>query len=68
MGYVDLLRAVHEAPLVLTDSGGVQKRLFSLGTPCVVLRDKTEWVEQVEKVSQRWLQCRQIWPPWPQTC
>lgn len=49
MGYVDLLRAVHEAPLVLTDSGGVQKEAFSLGTPCVVLRDKTEWVEQVEK-------------------
>ena len=49
MGYVDLLKAAHNAPLVLTDSGGVQKEAFSLGTPCVVLRDTTEWVEQVEK-------------------
>ena len=49
MGYVDLLRAAHNAPLVLTDSGGVQKEAFSLGTPCAVLRDTTEWVEQVER-------------------
>ena len=49
MGYVDLLKAAHQAPLVLTDSGGVQKEAFSLGTPCVVLRDTTEWIEQVER-------------------
>ena len=49
MGYVDLLKAAQHAPLVLTDSGGVQKEAFSLGTPCVVLRDTTEWVEQVER-------------------
>ena len=48
MGYVDLLKAAHHAPLILTDSGGVQKEAFSLGTPCAVLRDTTEWVEQVE--------------------
>ena len=49
MGYVDLLKAAHQAPLVLTDSGGVQKEAYSLGTPCVVLRDTTEWIEQVER-------------------
>ena len=49
MGYVDLLKVAHNAPLVLTDSGGVQKEAFSLGTPCAVLRDTTEWVEQVER-------------------
>ena len=47
MGYVDLLEAVHKAPLVLTDSGGVQKEAYSLGRRCVVLRDSTEWTEQV---------------------
>ena len=49
MGYVELLKAVHEAPLVLTDSGGVQKEAYSLGRRCIVLRDCTEWTEQVEE-------------------
>ena len=49
MGYVALLEAVCDAPLVLTDSGGVQKEAYSLGTRCLVLRDTTEWVEQVER-------------------
>ena len=49
LGYVELLKAVHEAPLVLTDSGGVQKEAYSLGRRCVVLRDSTEWTEQVSE-------------------
>jgi len=49
MGYVELLAAVAAAPVVLTDSGGVQKEAYSLGTPCVVLRATTEWVEQLER-------------------
>ena len=47
LGYVELLKAAHESPLVLTDSGGVQKEAYSLGRRCVVLRDSTEWTEQV---------------------
>lgn len=49
MGYLTLLKSLCEAPLVLTDSGGVQKEAYSLGTRCVVLRSTTEWVEQVER-------------------
>ena len=49
LGYTELLEAVAQAPLVLTDSGGVQKESYSLGTRCVVLRNTTEWVEQVAK-------------------
>lgn len=48
VSYLDMIRLVDGADLVLTDSGGLQKEALFLATPCVTLRDETEWPETVE--------------------
>ncbi|MEC7276610.1 MAG: UDP-N-acetylglucosamine 2-epimerase (non-hydrolyzing) [Bdellovibrionota bacterium] len=39
---------IHNASLVLTDSGGLQKEAYFAKTPCITMRDETEWKESVE--------------------
>jgi UDP-N-acetylglucosamine 2-epimerase len=48
LGYIEMLKLLKHAKLVLTDSGGLQKEAFWSKTPCITLRDSTEWTETVE--------------------
>lgn len=48
LGYRSSIAAQLHASAVLTDSGGVQREASWLGTPCLVLRGSTEWLETLE--------------------
>jgi UDP-GlcNAc3NAcA epimerase len=47
LDYFEMVHLTGSARLVLTDSGGLQKEAYWLGTPCITLRDETEWTETV---------------------
>jgi UDP-N-acetylglucosamine 2-epimerase (non-hydrolysing) len=42
LGYLDFMKLLSEARLVLTDSGGIQEETTVLGVPCLTLRENTE--------------------------
>jgi UDP-N-acetylglucosamine 2-epimerase (non-hydrolysing) len=53
LGYLDFLKLVAHARLVLTDSGGIQEETTVLGVPCLTLRNNTERPVTVEQGSNR---------------
>jgi UDP-N-acetylglucosamine 2-epimerase (non-hydrolysing) len=42
LGYLDFLKCMREARLVVTDSGGIQEETTVLGVPCITVRENTE--------------------------
>jgi UDP-N-acetylglucosamine 2-epimerase (non-hydrolysing) len=53
LGYLDFLKLMAEARLVLTDSGGIQEETTILGVPCLTLRENTERPVTVECGTNR---------------
>ncbi len=53
LGYLDFLRLMADARLVLTDSGGIQEETTVLGVPCLTLRVNTERPVTVEQGTNR---------------
>ena len=45
LGYHQALAATRDARVVVTDSGGIQREAYWLGTPCITVRTETEWGE-----------------------
>ncbi len=48
LGYLESLACVRDARVLVTDSGGLQREAYWLGTPCLTIRTETEWEETVE--------------------
>ena len=42
LGYLDFLKLMSDAAVVLTDSGGIQEETTILGVPCLTARENTE--------------------------
>ncbi len=48
VSYLQMVALERHAALIITDSGGVQKEAYFHQTPCLTLREETEWLELVE--------------------
>ena len=47
VGYLDFIKLIKYSNKVITDSGGTQKEAYLLNTPCITIRNNTEWIETI---------------------
>lgn len=48
LGYLDFMQLMHNARVLLTDSGGIQEETTYLGIPCITMRENTERPSSVD--------------------
>jgi UDP-N-acetylglucosamine 2-epimerase len=48
MNYSTMISHIKSAKMIVTDSGGIQKESYILRTPCITLRNTTEWIETTQ--------------------
>jgi UDP-N-acetylglucosamine 2-epimerase (non-hydrolysing) len=53
LGYLDLLRVLDAAAVVVTDSGGIQEEATVLGVPCLTVRTTTERPVTIDQGTNR---------------
>ena len=53
IGYLDFVKAMEKARLVITDSGGIQEETTVLGVPCLTARENTERPITIELGTNR---------------
>jgi UDP-N-acetylglucosamine 2-epimerase len=58
LGYLEVIAAVRDATVVITDSGGLQREAYWLGIPCITIRGETEWVETLASGANALLPAR----------
>lgn len=46
--FLDMIALQISAKSIVTDSGGVQKEAYFYRTPCITVRDQTEWTETID--------------------
>jgi len=57
LGYLDFMKLMSEAAVVLTDSGGIQEETTILGVACLTLREDTERPVTLEQGTNRLVGC-----------
>ncbi|MEE2789012.1 MAG: UDP-N-acetylglucosamine 2-epimerase (non-hydrolyzing) [Myxococcota bacterium] len=48
VGYLEILWLLENCALLVTDGGGLQKEAYFMSSPCVTLRNSSEWTELLD--------------------